>query len=76
MRKDYDVAIGQDFEIIEAKIKHNKEITRGRLAMLFVIASLLATALAFWIGGADAALRVWGLIAVPIGVIINHYFRG
>jgi len=77
MAKDYkDLKIGREFEIIQAKQQMLQEQTRSALAVILVIAALIALALAAFMGSADASLKVWGLIAAPIGVVIGYYFRG
>jgi hypothetical protein len=78
----YKPRLGQDFPVeavvIKEKASYLKEGTRSVIAVAVVgiaaVALLVGAMVWAFGGGSDALESVWNFVALPVGLILGHYF--
>lgn len=76
--------VGHDFpvqnaEVIEAKRRYLETQTTAEIAKVILVAAALALCgaglLGVWSGNFSALQTLWAVIALPLGMVMKHYFE-
>ena len=80
----YKPKVGREFDLNPESFRVRRsflqERTRTAIALTVLIGCVIALLAAAISGARDGdyngVLRVWGVVSVPMTVILHHYFRG